>query len=253
MKDGIKIRAYNLATRFFGNPMVVNEHFVPARGLEIAPYLERGDATAVHHLLRYQWAVATLADHPAPTNILDMACGSGYGSAVIAARFPLSSVVGADYDTTAIRYAKEHYRLLNLNYVQADAHRWDETLGDVRFDCVVSFDTLEHSAHREIFMENLVRHLNPGGWLLLSTPCGSDTNNLRPRWLHHAIEYSTASLYDFLRRYFAVVQRPEEADFPHKREVFDQLQGSKVDYHMRLNPVLCREPIHIDNPYRPRV
>ncbi len=249
MKEGLKIRAYNTATRIFGNRMVVNEHFVPARGLEIGPYLARGDRTAVHHLLRYQWAVATLADHPAPQRILDMACGSGYGTASIAAHFAGSSVLGADYDPTGIGYAQEHYRLMNLAFVQADAHKWEESLGNERFDCVVSFDTLEHSAHRDIFMENLVRHLNPGGWLLFSTPCGSDTNDLRPRWLHHAIEYSTASLYDFLRRYFRVVQRPEEKDFPH-REVFDQLVGSKVDYLLRLNPVLCREPIHIANPYR---
>lgn len=249
MKDGYKIRAYNAATRIFGNRMVVNEHFVPALGLDLTPYLERGDRTAVHHLLRYQWAIAALEDEPAPQRILDMACGSGYGTAFIAARLPTSSVVGADYDATGVGYAREHYRLLNLNFIQADAHRWEETLGPERYDCVVSFDTLEHSAHRDIFMENLVRHLNPGGRLFFSTPCGNDVNDLRPRWLHHAIEYSTASLYDFLRRYFAVVQRSEDADFPHK-DVFDQLRGSKVDYLLRLNPVLCRDPIHVANPYR---
>lgn len=249
MNNGLKARAYNFATRVFGNHMVVNEHFVPARGLELAPYLKRGDTTAVHHLLRYEWAVKTLADHPAPARILDIACGSGYGTASIAAHFPTSSVVGADYDTTAIDYAQKHYRLLNLNFHQADAHRWDETLGPTCYDCVISFDTLEHSAHRDIFMENLVRHMAPDGWLLFSTPCGSDVNNLKPRWLHHAIEYSTASLYDMLHRYFSVVQRPDGGDFPHQ-EVFAQLHGSQVDYLLRLNPVLCRAPIHVANPYR---
>ena len=81
------------------------------------------------------------------------------------------------------------------------------------FDAIVSFDMIEHVVHREIMMEGLVRHLTPGGTLLLSTPCGHLETVLKPGWVHHRIEYSAASLYDFLRRYFAVVVRPEVGGF----------------------------------------
>lgn len=249
MESSLRVRAYNLATRLVGNRMVVNEHFVPALGLELAPYLERGDVTAVHHLIRYQWAAAVLAQQP-PATLLDVACGSGYGSALLAAQLPDTRILGADYDPTAVRYANAHHASSRVRFVQGDVHRWRESIGSQRFDCVVSFDTLEHSKHREIFLENLVNHLTPDGRLLFSTPCGSDENDLKPRWLHHAIEYSSASLYDFLRRYFHVVRRPEEADFP-QRAVFDQLRGSQVSYLLQMNPVLCAEPIQFANPYRP--
>lgn len=130
-----------------------------------------------------------------------------------------------------------------------DATRWAETIGPEAFDAIVSFDMLEHVVHREIMMEGLVRHLSPGGTLLLSTPCGWNEPALQPEWTHHRIEYSSASLYDFIRRYFAVVVRPEDREFPH-RDVFDLLAGGPVTYFLKMNPVVCRGPIVVENPYR---
>ncbi len=229
--------------------MVVDEHFVPKLGLDLAPYLQRQDRTASHHLLRYQWATAVIADLKPENSILDVACGAGYGSYMIARQTPASTVLGVDYDKKAVDFATRHYVQPTLAYRQGDVLRWQETIGPDQFDCIVSFDTLEHCPHREIMMEHLVAHLKPEGILLLSTPCGHDENQLQPRWFHHAIEYSTASLYDFLTRYFGTILRPEEADFPHLA-VFDQLQGSGVTYNLRLNPVICRNPIVRPNPYR---
>jgi len=248
MDNGLGMKLYNAALRVVGNRMVVNEHFVPMLGVDLKPYLEKGDQTGVHHLIRYQWACAVLADNP-PSRVLDVACGSGYGSAMLAQTLPHATFLGVDYDPSAIRYGTEHYASDRIAFRVGDVHRWEETIGGEKFDCVVSFDTLEHSRHREIFLENLVNHLTPTGRLLLSTPSGHAENLLKPRWLHHAIEYSSASLYDFLRRYFAVVRHPLQEDWPH-REIFDQLQGSPVSYALRMNPVLCEQPIQFANPYR---
>ena len=117
------------------------------------------------------------------------------------------------------------------------------------FDAIVSFDMIEHVVHREIMMEGLTRHLAPGGTLLLSTPCGSNEPVLQPDWTPHRIEYSAASLYDFLHRYFAVVVRPEDGAFPH-RDVFNLLAEGPVTYLLKMNPVVCRGPIVVENPYR---
>lgn len=231
--------------------MVTDEHFVPVQGLELQPYLDAGDVTAVHHLIRYQWAIACIAELGAQRarGILDVACGAGYGSFEVGRRFPDVQVTGADYDERAIDLARKTYSLPNLEFRHADVTRWGETLGDHCYGCVVSFDTIEHVMHREIMMENLVRHLHPDGVLLLSTPCGSDVNELRPGWEHHRIEYSAASLYDFVRRYFETVLRPDAGALPHV-EVFERLRGSGIDYLLRMNPVLCRDPLRIANPYR---
>lgn len=227
---------------------VVDEHFVPGCDMNLRGAICAGDANAVHHLIRYEWAARCLADSPVRT-LLDLATGSGYGAHALAGRLASTRVTGVDYDADAIEQARGTYALPNLEYRAGDATRWGETIGPEAFDVIVSFDMIEHVVHREIMMEGLVRHMAPGGALLLSTPCGWNEPALHPEWPHHRIEYSAASLYDFLRRYFAVVVRPEDREFPH-REVFDLLAEGPVTYLLKMNPVVCREPILVENPYR---
>lgn len=240
--------AINWANRLLRHGAIINEHFVPTLGLELAPYLAKGDKTAAQHLIRYIWSQRVIGDFPSPMHILDVACGSGYGSYMIAQAFPQSQVLGVDYDQAAVQFATQHYCLPNLAFKKGDVLLWDETIGLTLFDCILSFETLEHCRHREIMLQNLVNHLQPDGYLLFSTPSGHAQNILRPRWMHHAIEYSAASLYDFLSRYFARLDYPEQSTFP-QRSVFATLDGTKASYLLRLNPVICRKPIRIANPY----
>ena len=228
--------------------LIVDEHFVPMRGIDLQTYIACGDVAGVHHLIRYEWAVKVIADLQ-PMDILDVACGSGYGTYLIAQRFPRSRVLGVDYDPAAVSQAQASYSLPNLTYKAGDVTRWDETIGTGFFDCITSFDTLEHVSHREIMMESLVAHLRQEGSLLFSTPCASPVNALQPEWEHHKLEYSTSSLYDFLRRYFGVILRPDGLGFPHG-DVFERLVGSGISYVLRMNPIICRSPIIVDNPYK---
>lgn len=227
---------------------VVDEHFVPGKDATLLEAIRAGDANAVHHLVRYEWAARCVAEWGV-RSLLDLATGSGYGAHDIAARVPSTKVIGVDYDADAVEQARGRYARPNLEYRFGDATRWGATIGAEVFDTILSFDMLEHVVHREIMMESLARHLRPGGALLLSTPCGTAETVLQPEWVHHRIEYSAASLYDFLRRYFAVVVRPEDHAFPH-RDVFDLLTQGPVTYLLHMNPVVCREPIAVQNPYR---
>ena len=226
---------------------IVDEHFVPAGGMNLERAIAAGDANAVHHLIRYQWAERHLAD-VGPGSVLDLACGAGYGSHHLARRLPGTRVLGVDYDAGAIESARKTYRAANLSFAAGDATRWEETIGRERFDCVVAFDMIEHVSHREILAQSVVEHLASGGRLLLSTPCGWDETRLEPEWEFHRIEYSARALYDFLRRYFSRIVRPEDAAFPH-REVFDLLSGGPVTYLLKMNPIVCERPILVDNPY----
>lgn len=249
MIDSIKLWAINVATRVFGNSSVINEHFVPKRGLDLSAYIEANDATGAHHLVRYLWATKILEGETPAGPILDVACGAGYGTFLLAQAFPAVRIVGADYDRSAIQYAQQHYQLPNLEFRFGDVLQWEKSIGATQFYSIVSFDTLEHCRHRELMLENVVNHLTDDGLLLLSTPSGHRENVLRPRWPHHMIEYAAPSLYDFLRRYFQGVHRSDEANFPH-REVFDVFQNTQISYQLRLNPVLCRAPIRVTNPYK---
>ena len=180
--------------------------------------------------------------------MLDVACGAGYGSHKLALRFPATFVLGGDYDAEAISFARSRYDAPNLAFAHADVTSWDdETLGS--FDRVVSFDTIEHVEHREIMMQNLVDHMAPDGVLLLSTPVKSKTL-LNPGWEHHKIEFSKWALYDFLRRYFGEVLAPDLGTLPCV-EVFDRINhGDPPVYTLKMNPVICRQPIRIARPKR---
>lgn len=223
--------------------LVTDEYFVPEDGVTLEDYFERREKTPVHHLIRYRWAAAVLGELGSLSTILDVACGAGYGSHGIATRFPDAEVVGADYDAGAVAFAREKYRAPNLSFIEADLRRWNESLGDREFGCIVSFDTLEHIEHREIAMQNIVEHLHPDGMLLLSTPVRSE-NVLNPGWEHHKIEFSRRALYDFLRRYFGEVRAPDFGTLP-CADVFDPINRDEVFYLLKMNPVVCRNPVRI--------
>lgn len=227
--------------------MIEDEHFVPINGLDLTPYIQANDIGGIHHLIRYKWALKVLADlHP--RKILDVACGAGYGSYLFAHQFPNASIIGADYDAKAVELAQKEYSLPNLEYRVSDVMCWEDTIGATIFDCIVSFDTIEHVPHREIMMENLVHHLHKSGSLLLSTPSGSLVNILHPEWQYHRIEYSAASLYDFLKRYFKTILRPDALLLPHA-DIFDETHGTGADYLLWINPVICKHPVVFYNPY----
>ena len=221
-----------------------DEHFVPGDGDDLTHAIAVGDVTTVHHLIRYHWAVAVLTERR-PARILDVACGDGYGSALLAAALPDAVVVGVDHDTKAIRRAQDRYRQPNVTFRVGDVQRWSGTLGAERHDAIVSFDTIEHVEHRELMLLGVVDHLEPDGALLLSTPSARSTVTLEPSWRFHRIEYSAPVLHDLMQRYFGVVLTPDDGTLP-KSEVFDQLDGTAITYIRRMNPLVCLEPIRFE-------
>lgn len=223
------------------NPFVVNEHFEPINGLELTPYLKEKNKTALHHLIRYYWAVEVLRQSEKIIHVLDLGCGSGYGSFILANSLPNAWVKGIDYDSKAIKNAEEKYKLDNLSYNQGDILKIKQVN---KFDYIIFFDTLEHLSHREIALEKIINMLKPDGELFISTPCGHEEDIFYPPWPAHQIEYSYKSLYKFLRRYFKVVIGAEQPGFE-KLYIFDLLNESGINYDHRMNPVICKNPISI--------
>ena len=118
--------------------------------------------TLLEHLHRY-----ALAQLLAPgKRVLDMACGEGYGSYMLAAR--AASVIGVDIAEEAIVHAREKYSAGNLEFRQGDCT--DLPLPDASVDLVVCFETLEHHGEHDAMLAELRRVLTPDGVLLLSTP-----------------------------------------------------------------------------------
>ena len=114
------------------------------------------------HLHRYAWASRLVRG----LRVLDAACGEGYGSAVLART--AASVAAVDVSADAIGHARERYRADGLEFHVADC--LDLPFGDDEFDCVVSFETLEHLEEQERLLLEFRRVLKPNGFLLLSSP-----------------------------------------------------------------------------------
>lgn len=222
------------------------EFFEPRLGLDLAPYIAAEDQQGIHHLGRYHWALQVLEDHE-PGRVLDVACGSGYGSFLIAERLSDSQVLGADYDQRAVDYAMSRYARPNLSYGQGNVVTWQLTRSEVAeplgtFDAIVSFDTLEHLLHREIALMRIVENLSADGVFLFSTPC-TFSNKLFPDWSHHKIEYGFDDLRNLLGRFFGKVLAPEDGNLPHIEFWNDVINKDKPRYWNRMNPVVCLEPI----------
>lgn len=117
---------------------------------------------AYEHWHRYAWAAELVEG----LDVLDAACGEGYGSHLLAAR--AKSVVGVDIGEEAVLHARERYRRDNLRFDRGDATELPHE--DDHFDVVVSFETLEHLEAQETLLAEFRRVLRPNGFLLVSSP-----------------------------------------------------------------------------------
>jgi len=117
---------------------------------------------AYEHWHRYAWALPWVQG----LDVLDVACGEGYGSHLISQH--AASVVGIDLDPTTINHATEKYSQDNLSFQVGDV--LDLPLEDGRFDVIVCFETIEHVADHARLMMEFQRVLKPDGKLLLSSP-----------------------------------------------------------------------------------
>lgn len=117
---------------------------------------------AYEHWHRYAWAVDMIRDK----EVLDAACGEGYGSDLLART--ARSVIGVDVDQTSIEHAKNRYVAPNLEFRQADVRSLPIESSSI--DVVVSFETIEHVADHDDLLVEFKRVLRPDGFLVLSSP-----------------------------------------------------------------------------------
>jgi len=115
------------------------------------------------HLHRYAWCLPLVEGK----DVLDVASGEGYGSAMLASK--ARSVRGVDISHDAVNHAAERYAALgNLQYLQGSAAAIP--LADDSVDVVVSFETIEHLLEQDEMMAEIRRVLRPDGILVMSSP-----------------------------------------------------------------------------------
>ena len=117
----------------------------------------------IEHWHRYHFARRWVAGR----DVLDVACGEGYGTALLARE--AASAIGVDVSSEAIAHARSAYaNVANARFECAPCTRLP--LADASVDVAVSFETVEHIAEQEAFLAELARVLRPTGVLILSCP-----------------------------------------------------------------------------------
>jgi 2-polyprenyl-3-methyl-5-hydroxy-6-metoxy-1,4-benzoquinol methylase len=127
------------------------------------------------HLGRYE----TATKYVLGKRVLDIACGSGYGSQMLRMA-GASSVVGVDICSQIVEYAKKHYQIPGINFICADAEQFECS---ERFDVIISFETIEHLKNPTYFLKQLSNYLTSNGVLMMSVPLG-ETRHFDPYHLH---------------------------------------------------------------------
>lgn len=127
----------------------------------IHPIIDRDSDDFTVHLDRYRLALPYVQDK----KVLDIGCGMGYGAYYLRS-LGARAVTAVDKDGEAIRFAKNHYILPDLLYLEADFIK----LETKTYDVLTVFEFIEHVADPRSYLNQATRCLSNDGLLILSTP-----------------------------------------------------------------------------------
>lgn len=149
------------------------------------------------HFTRYRWACRYVRG----LTVLDVACGAGGGSRILADEGGAALVVGCDLDRDAARYATLRHGHPAVRRSVADAAALPLR---ARFDVVVSFETVEHLRDAEAFLRAARAVLVPGGTFLVSSPIAAVAEDRAPANPHHVTEWGFEAFRALIGQHFRV-------------------------------------------------
>ncbi len=166
-------------------------------GERFIPEQDEGPIKA-EHLSRYLLACQLL--NIDDKTVLDIACGTGYGTALLAQS--ARHAYGVDIAQEAVDYAQAHHQRDNLTYLTGDGCAIP--MDDDSVDIVVSFETIEHLENQTTFLSEIKRVLRADGTLIISSPnkqLYSDT--LKTENPYHVHELYTEEFVELVRSHFS--------------------------------------------------
>jgi SAM-dependent methyltransferase len=132
---------------------------LPLTGERTLPDVPEENYWYRRHLVVYEWIAARARGK----RVVDMACGEGYGSNVLAGA--AASVVGVDANPEAHEHARLRYVRSNLRFERDLVESFAEPC-----DAVVFLQTIEHVQDAGAILEHFKSMLGPGGVAYISTP-----------------------------------------------------------------------------------
>jgi SAM-dependent methyltransferase len=146
------------------------------------------------HEMVYEW----IAERAWGRRVVDLACGEGYGSKILART--AASVVGVDANPEAYEHARLKYTTPSVCF---DKELIEEWVGDV--DCVVFLQTIEHVLDEDVTMAHIRELVGDTGIAFVSTPnlltlAGPGAKKSENPW--HIKEYRAEEFKALCERHF---------------------------------------------------
>jgi SAM-dependent methyltransferase len=147
------------------------------------------------HVAVYEW----IAGRCAGLRVVDLACGEGYGSNLLAQR--AAEVTGVDANPEAFEHARARYRRPNLSFHRGLVEEFDR-----QADAVVFLQTIEHIHEPGTLLERIARiapvaYISTPNRLTLAPPGAQKSDN---PW--HLREYDAGQYRDLLAPHFQSVE-----------------------------------------------
>jgi len=153
-----------------------------------------------NHIQRYQFAIDKIKEKHGDKliNILDAACGVGYGTNMIANQIDCSAM-GLDIFEGAIESANRAYKIENNKYLQCDLgdeENWP--FSDTHFDAIVSIETIEHVEDAESLIKRFAESTD---FLIASVPNQDVVPFKKDVHPFHFRHYTNSEFEELLNKY----------------------------------------------------
>ncbi len=164
---------------------------------------EKRSLMFLRHLRAYEYVKDFVKDK----NVLEIGCGSGYGSKFLSQY--AKSITTVDLDNDSLEYAKKNNNNNNIEYIHANIlngiNKEDQT-----YDIAISFQVIEHIDPKdsEKYLNEIKRLLKPDTLIIITTP----NRKFRlypfqkPKNKYHKIEYTPIQIYKLLNKHFRDVR-----------------------------------------------
>jgi cyclopropane fatty-acyl-phospholipid synthase-like methyltransferase len=190
------------------------------------------------HLSRYAFASRFVEGK----RVLDVACGSGYGTRELFDAGALS-VDGVDLSREVVAFANDRFACDGVQYKCDSIYTY---ASDAPYDVIVSFETVEHVDDHMQALKNLYSLLADDGLLIISSPNRfvtspkADSIKDKPANPYHVIEFEREEFVGALRSAGFVVR--DEDVFGQRLQPRLQHKGLRKFYRKVFRPHIHKDP-----------